>query len=220
MTRTAVLLATLLALLGLPAAAAAVPIQYDFVAGNASVEVAIDGDVEEVVSTPLSGSFVSFDAMAPAVTDLEYLIEEEIDLGSAFGTLELALTVVDGAGFSAPATQVAPGSFTYTGGPLLLSAEVTVSGGSLGFWGNGGNPVEATIDPVDGTVDVVGSTAFVNTETELSFDFVPFSEENGEVVVTASVDFEGVPEPGPAVLLLLAGAGLGVRAARRRHGTH
>lgn len=219
MTRAAVLLATLLALLGLPVAAAAVPIQYDFVAGTASVEVAIDGDVQEVVSTPLSGSFVSFDAMAPAVTDLEYLIEDEIDLGDLFGTLELALTVEDGAGFSAPATQVGADSFTYTGGPLVLSAAVTVSGGSLGFWGNGGDPVEATIDPVDGTVDVVGNTAFVHTEKELSFDFIPFSEDDGEVVVTASVDFEGVPDPGPAVLLLLAGAGFGVRAAWRRHAT-
>ncbi|MDX1649950.1 MAG: hypothetical protein R3263_08865, partial [Myxococcota bacterium] len=157
-------------LLALPATAAATPITYAFQSGTASVLVEVDGSEAGSASAPLDGSFFTFDAMVPEVVDLEYLVQESLDLDATLGTLTVDVLVEGGTddvpGFSMPATDQGGGLFTYVGGPLELTAFVELSGGSIGFWDNGGNPIQVTIDDVDGSVQITGDTATVVTQKQ------------------------------------------------------
>lgn len=186
--------------------ASATPVQYNFVSGTAMLDVEVNGIPITSLTAPVTGTFFTFDGMVPALTDLEILIDDTIDLGFLLGMLDVSVSVVDAAGFSAPAASAGPGSWTWAGGAFDVVADVVLSGGLAGFFSQ---QILATVPNASGTVDVSGNTATLHAQREAMFSFL----HGGKTIeFFATIDFVGVPEPGTAGLLFAAAA----LAARRR----
>ena len=190
-------IASLLAVTG--TTALATPVQYDFVSGTAMLEVEVNGSPVISLSAPVVGTFFTFDGMTPAVTDLEFLIQDSIYLGASLGMLDVLVTVTDAAGFSALASPTGPGTWDWAGGAFDVVADVVLSGG-LG--GGFSQQIVAQVPNADGTVLVVGNTATVHAERRSMFNF---NHDGKTIEIFAAVDFVGVPEPG-GLALLVAGA--------------
>jgi len=192
--------------------AGATPIQYDFTGGTATLEVEVSG-IGTVVDTtaPLVGTFATFDAMVPALTDVNWVIADTIPLGLLLGTLDVNVVVTDNAVFSAPATATGPGTYDWSGGSFDVLATVALSGGLAGPLGP--TQFSSNVPTADGTVTIAGNTATFTASRQAMFSFV---HSGKTVTIFSTISFTGVPEPGLAALLLVAGGGFW--ASQRRSG--
>ncbi len=191
-------------LLFVASAAQATPVSYGFVSGSAMLDIEVNGSPISSLSAPVTGTFFTFDAMVPALTDLEIVIDDTIDLGLLLGTLDISVVVTDGAGFSAPAGGTGP--WTWTGGPFDIAADVTLSGGLAGGFSQ---LINVSSPSAGGTVDVSGSSGTLHAVRSSMFTFL----HGGQTVeVFATIDFVGVPEPALGALILI---GMGALRLRR-----
>lgn len=192
------------------APAVATPVTFHFVSGTATLDIDVSGNLIHSASAPLTGTFTTFDAMTPAVTDLQWVIQDSVDLGTLLGTLAISVVVTDGTGFSGPAMATGGGSFDWSGGPFDVLANISLTGGLAGDFTPA--PINASVSSDTGTVTISGNTATVTAAKQTMFSF---NHSGKTVTVSASISFVGVPEPSALALLGVACAGLA--AARRRH---
>ena len=196
------MVACALGLLAAPAVAS--PIQYTFQSGSAQLDVGVAGVGNFSSSASLVGSSTTFDDMIPAITDVDWLIQDSVDLGIILGTLNVTVSIVDSAGFSSVASSTGAGTYDWSGGGFDVVATVSLTGGLIGD--TGPIVVGGTIDSATGTVTIAGNTGTFTADKRHMFDI---HHGGYTVTVEAALNFVGtaVPEPGTAVLLLSAALG-------------
>lgn len=206
------LVATAAAVLPLLASTAgATPVQYDYVTGVANVRLVQGQTVLGSDNATLTGTFATFDDAVPALTDLEFVVDDGSVVLGPLGSIDVLLTATDAAGFSAPATPLGGGVYSWSGGAVDVVGSLSFTGGLL----NGQTvPVNIVLPTLNGNF----RTASTATETfglANAFDVYFFSVAGVDYHVQVSVAFKGeaVPEPSTAVLFAL---GLGAIAGRRR----
>ena len=208
MTRFRSLAAALLLLLPLPAAATPLTWLYYYgttrallFQGNTQVGSAI---------ADMSGTFATFDEDVPALLDFEFVVDDDSVVLGPLGSMDVLLTATPSAGFSAPATPIGGGRYSWVGGAVDIVGSISFTGGLLG---GQTVPINVTAASLNGYFDTVefGDETFGLTEAIDIFEFnvlgVPYK-------LRAHVVFKGVPIPEPTTAVLLA-AGL-VALARRR----
>ena len=208
------ILTSFFSLVALAAAATADPVTYfiDDQFSSASVTVELDGNAIGGGTFDVTGTFVTFDDMAPSLTDLEIA-------GNSVNTIVLSEAVNVGLGlvdsvFVDSATMVDAGAFT-TGtlvpgiiyestGPIFVSSSLTTNLGPAAF--GFVNTLEAS--PIIITQDILGVSLEMFGFTLASFDVIDsggnFIEDGLTIKLDLSVVAKPIPEPSAAVLYLLS----------------
>lgn len=198
------------ALLLLAASSAeAAPLRYDYVTGVASVRLVQGMTVLSSATADLTGTFATFDDAVPALTDFEFVIDDDSVLLGPLGSIDVFLTATDALGFSAPATPLGGGVYSWSGGAVDVVGSLSFTGGLLD-----GQTVPVTIS----LPSISGNFRTASTATETfglanAFNVYFFEIDGVPYHVQASVGFKGLAVPEPATAALLA---LGLAAIARR----
>lgn len=195
----------------LAASADATPVRYDYVTGVASFRLVQGQTVLGADTAALVGTFATFDAAAPALTDLEFVIDDGAVTLGPLGSIDVTLTATDAPGFSAPATPLGGGVYSWSGGGVDVVGSLSFTGGLLA---GQTVPVNLFLPSLNGNF----RTASTATETfglANAFNVYFFTLGGVQYHVQASVAFKGEAVPEPASALLVA-AGLAAIARPRR----
>ena len=215
-----------LALLCLPLGASAAPILYAVTGGNVQITVMVGASMVGSATSPGLTGTITLDPVLHSLNSLDLNIDPNISLvlSSAYGGYDSILiesaSLTGDAGFGPLGMPIVnPASYITVAGSLTVNGSWSATD-SLGV-----NPPA----PSTGIAYPVGSvTAVVNTFPEISIIGVTLNSlsrdaffEASDLTVLANFSVtsltlipEPVPEPGTA---LLAGFGLALMAATRRH---
>jgi hypothetical protein len=202
--------AVLLPLIAL--SADATPVQYDYVFGNVSVTLVEvpGGAVVGADTATLTGTFATFDEAVPELVDFEWIVDDDSVVLGALGSIDAYLTATAAPLFSAPATDLGGGVYSWTGGAMDVAGSLSFTGGLL----DGQTiPVAVSFASINGMF----RTSTVATETfgiTNAFDIYQFSINDQEYRIRFNIGFKGVPQvPEPSAVALVA---LGLAAIARR----
>jgi len=201
---------------GTASTAGAAPINYGFVNGDAEFTIVVTGPGcasgcnQGGLFLPADSGGATFDAAVPELLDIQLGFSNVSDtiVTPLFGPLTLSVvsaSIVTGPGFGSVVTNQGGNLYSYTAGPLDVTAvgSLTTSLGTINFAGS------TPVDPITGFITA--------TPTDITISGLKILEgtiSGYTVEVFVEGNFRGaVPEPGLVGLLGLAALAL---ASRRR----